>query len=155
MKLVFRITLLLVLLPIVGVAQKDERWPPLQYLRSDFRATTVVAHVVVNSAGIVNKIGGYDDWRLQCRMVEPFKGKFRAGETIEFFYGAETGAKPEQFLGERIVFLQRNYHEKEKKWVYAALENSTLSYSADRVRKLRIIKREKGRRKSYQTRRHN
>ena len=127
MKITLRITLLLILLPVVGLAQEDEQWPPLENLRSDFRATTVVAHVVVNSAKIINKIGGYDDWRLLCRVVEPFKGKFRAGETIEFFYGAETGAKPEQFLGGRIVFLQRNYHEQEKKWVYAALENSTLS----------------------------
>ena len=132
---------LLLLLGVPAMAQDDQNWPSLNYLRSDYRESVIVAHVRVTQAEIVNRIPGYDDWRLVCEVVEPFKGKFRKGQTFTFYHGAEAGFKRELFLGEKIVFLHRNYHEADKKWVYAVIENSTLPFNDDRVRKLRIIKR--------------
>ncbi len=132
---------LLLLLGVPAMAQDDANWPSLKYLRSDYRESVVVAHVRVTQAEIVGRIPGYDDWRLVCEVVEPFKGKFRKGQTFTFYHGAEAGFKKELFLGEKIVFLHRNYHEADKKWVYAVIENSTLPFNDDRVRKLRIIKR--------------
>ena len=132
---------LLLLFGVPAMAQDDPNWPSLNYLRSDYRESVIVAHVRVTQAEIVNRIPGYDDWRLVCEVVEPFKGKFRKGQTFTFYHGAEAGFKKELFLGEKIVFLHRNYHEADKKWVYAVIENLTLPYNDDRVRKLRVIKR--------------
>jgi hypothetical protein len=141
MRFILMLAVLILCLPLMAGAQDDPKWPSLSYLRSDYRQVSIVAHVRVNEAEIVNKIGGYEDWHLVGQVIEAFKGKFRKGDRIEFFEGAEAGFRKELFLGEKIVFLERNFVEKEKRWVLAVLENSTLPYSADRVRKLRTIKR--------------
>jgi hypothetical protein len=135
------LSLLILLLSTAAIAQDDPQWPSLNYLKSDYRQSVVVAHVRVTQAEIVSQIPGYDDWRLVGEVIEPFKGKFRTGQLLTFYHGAEAGFKKELFLGEKIIFLHRNYHDKEKRWVYAVIENSTLPYNEDRVRKLRIIKR--------------
>ncbi|HYX27420.1 MAG TPA: hypothetical protein VE863_02545 [Pyrinomonadaceae bacterium] len=139
MKLALAVWLLLV--TGGAMAQDDPNWPPASYLRNDYRHSVVVAQVRVTQAEIVQQIPGYDDWRLVGEVIERFKGKFRKGQTIAFYHGAETGYKKELFVGEKIIFLHRNYVEKEKRWVYAVIENSTLANNEDRVRKLRIIKR--------------
>jgi len=126
----------------------DEDWPPLSYLRSDYRQVSAVARVNVRTAEIVNRGGGYEDWHLVGDVIEPFKGKFRKGDPIDFYHGAEQGFHREQFLGDKIVFLERNYVEKEKRWVWAVLENSTLAYTVDRVQKLRVIRRPQAKRRS-------
>lgn len=126
--------------PVLARAQDNDDWPPLSYLRSDYRRVVVVAHVRVREAEIVKTIGGYEDWHCVGEVIEPFKGKFHAGQTLEFYHGAEKGFRKELFLGDKIVFLFRNYVQAEKRWVYAVLENSTLPYTEDRVRKLRLIR---------------
>ena len=123
------------------MAQDDPKWPPVSYLKSDYRSSVVVAHVRVKDAEVINRIPGLEDWKVTCEVVQPFKGKFRKGATVVYYHGAEAGFRRELFLGEKIVFLQRHYHEKEKQWVYAAMENSTLAYNEDRARKLRSIQR--------------
>ena len=135
------LSLLILLLSTAAIAQDDPQWPSLSYLKSDYRQSAVVAHVRVTQAEIVGQIPGYDDWRLVGEVIEPFKGKFRKGQTIIFYHGAESGFKKELFVGEKIIFLQRNYHEKTRQWVYAVIENSTLPFNEDRVTKLRKIKR--------------
>jgi hypothetical protein len=132
---------ILLLVAAPAIAQDDPQWPSLSYLRSDYRESVVVAHVRVTEAEIVQRIPGYDDWRIVCEVVEPFKGKFRKGQTLTYYHGAEAGFKKELFQGEKIIFLHRNYHDQEKRWVYAVIENSTLPYNEDRVHKLRKIKR--------------
>jgi hypothetical protein len=122
-------------------AQDDEKWPSLSYLRHDYHEAKIVARVRVREAEIVNRIGGYEDWRIVCDVIEPFKGKLHKGQEFIFYHGAEAGFKKEIFLGDKIIFLIRNYVEKEKKWVYAVIENSTLPYNEDRVKKLRTIAR--------------
>ena len=128
-------------LPLPATAQDGDQWPSLSYLRSDYRAVMVVARVRVREAEIVKTIGGYEDWHLVGEVIEPFKGKFRKGQTIEFYHGAEKGIRRELFLGDKIVFLRRNYVTEVKRWVLAVRENSTLAYNEDRVQKLRKIKR--------------
>jgi hypothetical protein len=137
------LTFLLGLITATGAfAQNDDdSWPPLLYLRNDYRQVLVVAHVNVRTAEIVNRIGGYEDWHLVGDVIEPFKGKVRKGDPIDFYHGAEKGFRRELFLGEKIVFLERNYVEKEKRWVWAVLENSTLSYNPDRAQKLYLVRR--------------
>jgi hypothetical protein len=120
-------------------AQDNEPWPSLDYLRSDYRSVSVVAHARTRDAGIVKKIGGYEEWRVACEVIEPFKGKFGRGEQIAYYQTAEAGLGKEWFIGEKIVFLMRRYYRPENKWIYAALENSTLPYTKDVVEKLRRI----------------
>ena len=140
LKLALATLLVLVALPISLRAQDDDNWPSLGYLRSDYKAVAVVAHVRVQQAEITNRVGGYENWRIVCEVLEPFKGKFKKGETIEYFHGAEAGFKRETFMGEKLVFLLADY-DRERKLHYSVLENSTLPYNEDRVRKLRTIKR--------------
>jgi len=135
------LAVLLLLLTGGAMAQDDSQWPPLNYLKSDYRSSAVVAHVRVRDAEVVNRIPGLEDWRVTCEVIEPFKGKFRKGQTIVYYQGADAGYKKDLFLGEKIVFLQRNYYEKEKWWIYAAIENSTLAFNDDRAHKLRRIQR--------------
>ena len=125
--------------PLIARAQDGDDWPSLSYLRSDYRQVAVVAHVRVRDAELVKTIGGYEDWHLAGEVLEPFKGKFRKGQTVDYYHGAEKPVRRELFLGEKIVFLFRNYVREEKRWVLAVLENSTLPYTEDRVRKLRKI----------------
>ena len=125
--------------PLIARAQDGDDWPSLSYLRSDYRQVAVVAHVRVRDAELVKTIGGYEDWHLAGEVLEPFKSKFRKGQTVEYYHGAEKPVRRELFLGEKIVFLFRNYVREEKRWVLAVLENSTLPYTEDRVRKLRKI----------------
>jgi len=131
--------LLLLGVPLIARAQDGDDWPSLSYLRSDYRQVAVVAHVRVRDAELVKTIGGYEDWHLAGEVLEPFKGKFRKGQTVDYYHGAEKPVRRELFLGEKIVFLFRNYVREEKRWVLAVLENSTLPYTEDRVRKLRKI----------------
>ncbi len=140
MKLLSAAFLLIFVFSLTAVAQ-DDQWPPLSYLRSDYNSAKAVAHVRVREAEIVNRIVGYEDWRIVCDVIEPFKGKFSKGQELVYYHGAEAGFKKELFLGDKIVFLIRNFHEQDKTWVYAAIENSTLPYNEDRARKLRTIVR--------------
>lgn len=134
--------LLVLVPPAAARAQEDDDWPPLSYLRNDYRHSTVVARVRVETAEVVNQIGGYEDWHLIAEIIEPFKGKFHKGNSIDFYHGAEKGFRQQSFLGDKIVFLHRNFVEKEKRWVLAVIENSTLPYTSDRVLKLRTIRRQ-------------
>jgi len=140
MKTVFRLLVLMLLIPFCSVAQTDNEWPPLSYLKSDYKSVKVVAHVRLREAEIVNKIPGYDNWKIMAEVIEPFKGKFRKGAVIEYFHGAEAPSKKEFFTGEKIVFLLAEYDKETKALRYSVLENSTLAPTADRLKKLRIIK---------------
>src|SRR5258708_23459387 len=132
--------ILLVLLPVSLVAQTDDSWPSLNYLRSDYKSARVVAHVRIREAEIVNRIPGYDNWKISAEVIEPFKGKFRKGEVIEYFHGAEAPSQKEFFTGEKIVFLLAEYDKEKKALRYSVLENSTLPLTAGRVNKLRRIR---------------
>ena len=132
---------LLLLLPLCLAAHTDDAWPPLSYLRSDYKSVSIVAHVRIREAKIVNQIPGYDNWKIVAEVIEPFKGKFHQGAVIEYFHGAEAPSKKEFFAGEKIVFLLAEADKTTNSLRYSVLENSTLAPNADRIKKLRQIKR--------------
>ena len=140
MKLLLTAFLVLLVFPAFALGQEDEQWPPLSYLRSDYKEVAVVAHVRIKQAEITNRVGGYENWSIKAEVIEPFKGKFRKGDVIDYVHGAEAGFKKEYFTGEKIVFLLAE-RDRDRKLHYVVLENSTLSHTPDRIRKLRLIKR--------------
>ena len=140
MKLLLKVFIVLLVLPAYALAQDDEEWPPLSYLRSDYKEVSVVAHIRIQQAEITNRIIGYENWSIKAEVLEPFKGKFKKGDVIDYVHGAEAGFKKEYFTGEKIVFLLAE-RDKDRKRIYVVLENSTLSHTPGRVRKLRLIKR--------------
>ena len=131
---------LLVLLPLFATAQTDDNWPSLKYLKSDYNSVRVVAHVRIREAEIVNRIPGYDNWKISAEVLEAFKGKFRKGDVIQYFHGAEAPSKKEFFTGDKIVFLLGEYEREQKSMRYSVLENSTLAPAPDRIKKLRLIR---------------
>jgi hypothetical protein len=136
----------LILLIAIPFAQDDDSWPPLSYLKQDYKSVQAVAHIRIEHAEITNRVGGYENWKINAVVLESFKGKFKKGEAIEYFHGAEAGFKQEYFSGEKIVFLLAE-HDRERKHYYAVLENSTLPYTKDRIDKLRLIRKSYLRRK--------
>src|SRR5215510_8706492 len=128
------------LFPVLATGQDDE-WPPLSYLKSDYKSVAVVAHVSIRDAEITSRIPGYENWKITCEVVESFKGKFRKGDVFEYFHGAEAGFKKENFTGEKIVFLLSSRQSGMPEFKYTVLENSTLPYNEDRVKKLRNIQK--------------
>lgn len=143
-----KLIVLVLVLPLYASAQDDANWPPLSYLRNDYKVVSVVAHVLIREAEITSKVGGYENWRVSAQVLESFKGRFRKGQVIEYFHGAEAGLKREYFAGEKIVFLLAEYDTENKAARYTVLENSTLPRTTDRIRKLRIIRKSYARRRS-------
>jgi len=142
-----RLLLALLLLPAGVFAQDDDNWPPLSYLRQDYRSVQLVAHIRIDDAEITNRVGGYENWKIKAVVLESFKGKFKKGDEFTYFHGAEAGFKREYFSGEKIVFLLAERGE-DQTIHYAVLENSTLPPNADRIRKLRQIKKSSSRKRS-------
>ena len=145
MRLLLKASIVLLILPICLLAQDDDNWPPLSYLRNDYREVAVVLHVRVERAEISGRIGGYENWRINAVVLESLKGRFKKGDAIEYVHGAEAGFKQEWFIGEKIVFLLAE-RDQNRKLVYSVLENSTLPHTPDRIRKLRNIKRSSAKR---------
>ena len=134
------IKILLVVAVSFGSILQDDNWPSLSYLRQDYKSVAIVAHVRVEHAEITNRVGGYENWKINAVVLESFKGRFKKGDAIEFFHGADAGFKQETFMGEKLVFLL-NESDRERGRHYSVLENSTLPYTKDRVAKLRLIRK--------------
>lgn len=134
--------IVLLILPTYFFAQDDQSWPSLRYLRSDYKSVSVVAHIQIQQAEITGRVGGYENWKVNAVIVESFKGGLKKDQTIEYFHGAEAGLKREYFDGEKIVFLLADRDPKNKTVHYSVLENSTLPSTPERLKKLRIIRKE-------------
>lgn len=148
-----RVIACVLLLPALLAAQGGDEWPPLSYLRSDYREVDAVAHVRVRRAEITGRVGGYENWRVSAEVLEGFKGRPRKGDVIEYFHGAEAGLRREYFDGEKIVFLLAERDEQTRALRYSVLENSTLPHTAGRARKLRTIKRSYAKRRARRPKR--
>ena len=154
MKRHLRSLLLVPILAAGALAQDDDNWPSLSYLRNDYKAVAAVAHIRIQQAEITNRVGGYENWKIVGEVLEPFKGKFKKGDVIEYFHGAEAGFKPEYFTGEKLVFLLAEF-DRDRKLHYSVLENSTLPYTVDRAKKLRSIKRSFTSKRTRRSRNHS
>ena len=153
MKALVQVIACVLLLPAFVAAQEGDEWPPLGYLRNDYREVVAVAHVRIRKAEITGRIGGYENWRVEAEVLESFKGRPHRGDVIEYFHGAEAGLRREYFDGEKIVFLLAERDRETKALRYSVLENSTLPHTAGRARKLRTIKSSDVKRRTRRPRR--
>ena len=142
MKSLLKALVVTLVIPLCLSAQDDENWPSLSYLRNDYKAVSVVAHVRIEQAEITGRVGGYENWKVTAVVAESFKGKLKKGNSINYFHGAEAGLKREYFNGEKIVLLLSERDPKTKEIRYSVLENSSLPFTPDRVSKLRLIRRQ-------------
>ena len=142
MKSLFKMFVFILAVAPCLFAQDDDNWPSLSYLRSDYKAVSVVAHIRIQQAEITGRIPGYEDWKVSAVVLESFKGKFKKGDLLVYFHGAEAGLKHRYFEEEKIVFLLAETDPKTKEIKYSVLENSTLPANADRLSKLRLIRKQ-------------
>jgi hypothetical protein len=144
--LLLRTFFVLLVLPASVCAQDDDNWPPLSYLRHDYRSVPIVLHIRIQEAEITSRVGGYENWKINAEVIQSFKGKFKKGDVFTYFHGAEAGFKREYFSGEKIVFLLAERGQ-DRTIHYAVLENSTLPPNPDRLKKLRLIKKSSARKR--------
>jgi hypothetical protein len=88
-----------------ALAQENPNTEPLSQLKSDYNQANIVAHVKVKSI----KFAAQDVHPLyvvQSEIIEPFKGKIKRGQRLEFYIRLEDDYDINRFLGERIVFLE-------------------------------------------------
>ena len=138
--LLLKTIFVLLVLPVCVYAQDDDNWPSLSYLRQDYRAVAIVAHIRIEEAEITSRVGGYENWKISAVVIESFKGKLKKGDEFTYFHGAEAGFKREYFSGEKIVFLLAERGQ-DRTIHYAVLENSTVPPNLDRSKKLRLSKK--------------
>ncbi len=122
------------------LAQDSSSYPPFDQLRSDFRQVAVVAHVRVKETKVIEDDGIYLFYITSCQVIEPLKGKVKRKDLVNFFVQAEKSPRTQFNKGDLVVFLEKTKDKHQKKWGYAALENSTLKYSPKLVRQMRKIK---------------
>ena len=133
--------LAVVLIATVFVAAQEDEWPSLSYLRNDYKVVPVVVHVRIQQAEITGRVGGYENWKVTATVLESFKGRLKKGDVIEYFHGAEAGLKRAYFDEEKIAFLLAE-RDGDGQIRYSVLENSTLPSTPDRLRKLRVIRKQ-------------
>ena len=91
MKLIFRFAIILLVLPTCVLAQDEDEWPPLSYLRGDYKAVSVVAHVRIQQLRSQAALLVMENWGIRAEVLESFKGKFKKGDVIDYVHGAEAG----------------------------------------------------------------
>ncbi len=97
------IILILILLSIGITAQVR----PFSELKSDYQQVQIVAYVKIKSIKYAAP-DVYPLYVVQSEIIEPFKGKIKRGQTLEFYLHIEDGENRDlnNHLGNRIVFLK-------------------------------------------------
>lgn len=140
MKKLLLVAFALVALASTALAQGGLKERPLRSLRSDYDQVGVVAHVKVKNAKLAAP-GAHSLYLLQGEVVEPFKGKVKRGQRLNFYVALEDGVDVNRQLSDWIVFLEESSNTPDQKRGWFALENSTTPHTAKNVARMRSIKR--------------
>lgn len=98
-----------------------------------------MAQVKIEAAEVFGAPAGCTTW-LPAKVVEAFKGKLAADSSVEFYTVAGTGFKAKDFVGEKIVFLERYANQNGGSTRLETLKNSSRSARADCLRFFRKLK---------------
>jgi hypothetical protein len=131
------IILILILLSIGITAQVR----PFSELKSDYQQVQIVAYVKIKSIKYAAP-DVYPLYVVQSEIIEPFKGKIKRGQTLEFYLHIEDGENRDlnNHLGNRIVFLKGRYPVPKGGKGWYELENSRVNASKKAVSQMRRIK---------------
>lgn len=108
-------------------------------ITSDYREVSIVAHIRVERATEVEKIGGYSVYRVTGRVLELYKGHIAAGEPLVYYMQVEEGYDMKRYVGEKIVFVY--FRQTDEKSDYRSLENSDRQPTRKVTSILRSLKR--------------
>jgi hypothetical protein len=126
----------------------DNEYYSYEYLKNDYDQVVVVAHVDCREVKEIDSIGdntaGYVRYLIRGHVVEPFKGDVKRGQALEYYSVAEKGYDPENYQGNKIVFLNKVLDKRAKEWVLSELENSSRPASKAIIRKMRKITEKAG-----------
>ncbi|HEY6121426.1 MAG TPA: hypothetical protein VIV66_15815 [Pyrinomonadaceae bacterium] len=117
--------------------------PSYNQLRDDYHQVSAVARVFVDDTVPLNGGDQYSyEFIARGKVIEAFKGDFRAGQPIEFYVRAERGYDHKAQRGNWIFFLNQRLDQQTRKSTYHELENSMRPPSKAILAKLRRLKRE-------------
>jgi hypothetical protein len=107
----------------------DNEYYSYEFLKNDYDQVAIVASVDVQEVMVVDAIGGsttgYARYGIRCQVIEPFKGEINAGQPLVYYSVAEKDYNPENYRGNKIVFLSKAFDKRKKEWVLNELENSS------------------------------
>ncbi|MDT4967102.1 MAG: hypothetical protein QOJ64_1839 [Acidobacteriota bacterium] len=108
MKNLILAVLILVVSSVGALAQADPNTGPLSQLKSDYNQVGIVAHVKITSIKFAAE-DVHPLYVVQSEIIEPFKGKIKRGQRLEFYVHVEEGYDVNRIPGEWVVFLEGKY----------------------------------------------
>ncbi len=124
----------------------DNEYYSYEYLKNDYEQVAVVAAVDCRDVKAVGSMGdkeaGYVRYLMRCQVIEPFKGDIKGNQVLAYYSVAERGYNPENYRGNKIVFLNSLFDKQKKDWVFSELENSSRPASKEIIKRMRKIKRQ-------------
>ena len=122
----------------------DNEYYSYEFLKNDYDQVAIVASVDVQEVMAVDTIGdsatGYVRYGIRCQVIEPFKGEVNAGQPLVYYSVAEKDYNPENYRGNKIVFLGKTFDKQKKEWVLTELENSSRPATKAVMNTMRKIK---------------
>lgn len=122
----------------------DNEYYSYEFLKNDYGQVALVASVDVQEVMVVDTIGGsttgYARYLIRCQVIEPLKGEVNAGQPLVYYSVAEKDYNPENYRGNKVVFLSKAFDKQKKEWVLTELENSSRPATKAVMNTMRKIK---------------
>ena len=118
-------------------AQNDTR--RFSQLTWDYNQVGIVAHVKINSIEFAAP-GVHPLYVARSEIIEPFKGNFKRGQSLDIYFHVEEDYDAKGLLGERIVFLEDERPVPSGGTGWYALENSSRRPSQRIIAQMRRIR---------------
>jgi hypothetical protein len=134
------------LITFAGSALAQNNYP-LASVREDFHEASVVVRVNITDTKLTgNDDGYYYGFIASGRITESLKGKFKAGQHLEFYVRAEQGYDHTRLRGDQIAFLTSFVNRRNGPFQTLPDGNSVDPYSPELLAKVRTTWRESQRR---------
>jgi hypothetical protein len=105
---------------------------PLSTMRADIKEASVVVRInITDTKPTGDNDGYYYGFIASGRVVQSFKGKFKRGQSLEFFVRAENGFDHTCLRGDKIAFLTSFTDRKDGPFQVLPDGNSTFAYTPE------------------------
>jgi len=138
MKLIFTVLVMIIFAGSV-VAKRDV---PLVSVRGDFREASVVVRMNITETKITSTDSDYYYFIASGRVTTSFKGKFKAGQYLEFSVRAELGYAHTSMHGDQFAFLTSFVNRRNGPFQELPSGNSVTPYSQNLLLKVRTVRHE-------------